>query len=420
MKRRGLLKGVIGLGAAAGAGYWWLHRSWDGYLLNPCQSPLPQHIQNSELWKTIWKGINPSLMLDGHVHIAGTGDSAKIGPNKGQPSIWANPKMETWSHPWQHLQYNFYMNAACAEIQEAGQTVDNLYVERLLSLVNDMPQGVKLALLAFDYHHNEYGQAVPDSSTFYVPNEYAQKIAAQYPERFEWAASVHPYRKDALQQLEKAVEAGAVGVKWLPPAQNIDPASAKCDDFYKLMAKHNLTLICHTGEEKAVEGSDTQKFGNALRLRRALDHGVKVVVSHCASLGHDVDMDNNNKPTSHFELFTRMMADKQYEGLLFGDISATTQINRDPQVLKTLLSETSWNHRLVNCSDYPIPSVMPLISLKRLVKHELLDDKWREPLNELREYNAILFDFAVKRLLSYKGQRFAESIFETLKVYRTD
>jgi mannonate dehydratase len=31
--------------------------------------------------------------------------------------------------------------------------------------------------------------------------------------------------------------------------------------------------------------------GATLRLRRALDHGVRVVIAHCASLGEDQDED---------------------------------------------------------------------------------------------------------------------------------
>lgn len=411
MKRRRFLQGAAVVGALAGGGYWWLSRQWDGFLTNPCLSGLPESIKQSELWLKIWNNLKPELMLDGHVHVAGTGDSER--------GLWVNPKMTSWQHPWQHLQYNFYMNAACASAEEPSRQVDTLYYQRLLRLLEDMPPGVKLMLLAFDYQHDQQGIANPAGSTFYVPNSYARWLAQQHPNSFEWAASIHPYRKDAIETLEKSIEFGAMGVKWLPPAQNIDPASSRCDAFYKTMAKHDVALVCHAGEEKAVEGSDTQKYGNPLRLRRALDHGVKVIVSHCASLGHDVDLDNNNSPAAHFDLFARMMGESQYNGRLYGDISATTQVNRDISILKTLLSEQSWHSRLVNCSDYPIPSVMPLISVKKLVSEQLLDEKWSETLNDIRQYNAILFDFALKRLLQYNGHQFADSIFQSRTIYQT-
>ena len=40
-------------------------------------------------------------------------------------------------------------------------------------------------------------------------------MAKAAPDVFAAAASVHPYRPDAVEALERAVEGGAVAVKWL-------------------------------------------------------------------------------------------------------------------------------------------------------------------------------------------------------------
>ena len=57
------------------------------------------------------------------------------------------------------------------------------------------------------------------------------------------------------------------------------------------MADRDMVLLCHGGEEKAVDAEEAQRLGNPLRLRQALDLGLKVVVAHCASLGHGDDLD---------------------------------------------------------------------------------------------------------------------------------
>ena len=69
---------------------------------------------------------------------------------------------------------------------------------------------------------------------------------------------------------------------------------------------------------------------------------------------------------SNFSLFARLMNDRRFEGLLFGDISAVIQRNRRASVLKALLETEDWHERLVNGSDYPLPGVVPLISLRKL------------------------------------------------------
>ena len=66
----------------------------------------------------------------------------------------------------------------------------------------------------------------------------------------------------------------------------IDPQSPRCDRFYAALAAANLPIISHAGRELAVAGGN-QDFGNPLRLRHALDHGVRVVLAHCASDGDD-------------------------------------------------------------------------------------------------------------------------------------
>ena len=97
----------------------------------------------------------------------------------------------------------------------------------------------------------------------------------------------------------------------------IDPSDPKCDPFYGKMKELDLILLSHGGEEKAVEAEEDQKLGNPLLLRRALDHGVKVIVAHCAGLGSNEDLDSKDrKVVDNFDLFLRLMDEKRYEGKL--------------------------------------------------------------------------------------------------------
>jgi mannonate dehydratase len=119
----------------------------------------------------------------------------------------------------------------------------------------------------------------------------------------------------------------------------IDASDYRCDPFYQKMKELDLILLSHGGEEKAVEAEEDQKLGNPLLLRRPLEHGVKVIVAHCAGLGRNEDLETPSKPlTENFDLFLRLMSAKHYEGLLFGEISAMTQFNRAGRPLHTILA----------------------------------------------------------------------------------
>ncbi|MGR8929554.1 MAG: amidohydrolase family protein [Gammaproteobacteria bacterium] len=372
-------------------------------LINRCLDPAMT--PSSTLETQAWQGVNPSDWWDSHVHIIGSGD--------GGSGITLNPAMrQPLRHPIQALQHWFYANAACTG---HGRGQDEAFAIRLLALMNIMPKGAKLMLFAFDRIYNENGHADEANSFFYVPNVYARALANRYPDRFEWVASIHPYRRDCVEALHHAVENGARAIKWLPPAMGIDPASPLCERFYKAAATLNIPIITHGGAEKAVHGAKQPSLGNPLRLRRALDAGVRVVVAHCATLGKDFD--ENGRKVSNFDLFAKLMAEKQCQDRLFGDISAIVLRNHDIDTVKTLLTETSWHSRLLYGSDYPLTGILPLISVRKFANAGLLAEDTVKPLLALQDYHPFRFDFALKRSLSWRGQRFADSVFATRRFF---
>lgn len=405
LNRRSFIQLAV-LGAAAVS----TPRAWayEG-IFNPCpNAPIPDNLLQHEVVAAAWEGLDVSQVWDCHVHVAGVGDAGT--------GVWITPKMQSWLHPIQYIQRYFYQNAGCAE--RTGH-VDNDFRERLVRLTGDFKPGAKFMLLAFDFHHDAVGQRDAEHSAYHTPDNYAAQLAAAYPERFEWIASIHPYRTDAVAALETAVEHGARAIKWLPPAMGMDPASPKCDAFYAALARLNIPLLTHGGEELAVHGAAAQEFGNPLRLRRALEHGVRVVVAHCASRGSSVDLDKgeHGPRTSSFELFTRLMDEPRYESLLFGELSALTQVNRMGVPLKTIITRSEWHPRLVNGSDYPLPGVMPLFSPSRLVDEKYIDAATAKVLSAIRRYNPILFDFVLKRHLAVDGKKLAAAAFESRRVF---
>ena len=225
---------------------------------------------------------------------------------------------------------------------------------------------------------------------------------------------MNPYRPDAIAELEKWAARGARVVKWLPNAMGINPSDPQCDPFYQKMKELNLVLLSHGGEEKAVEAEEDQKLGNPLLLRRPLDHGVKVIVAHCAGLGTNEDLDDKSrKQVDNFDLFMRLMDDKLYEGLVFGETSAMTQFNRAGKPLNTILGREDLHDRIVNGSDYPLPAVNMLIRMRPLVRRGYINEDEGESLKEIYQYNPLLFDFTLKRTLKHPetGRPLPASVF---------
>ena len=290
---------------------------------------------------------------------------------------------------------------------------DAEYLARLVSLARRIGHPVRIHLLAMDHCYRADGTVDDARTEFYVPNERVVAVARQYPDLFVPVISVHPDRPDAVAELERWAAQGVRFVKWLPNAQNIDPADPRHNAFYRTLRDRRMVLLAHTGAEGAVNAAGAQELGNPLRLRRPLDAGVTVIMAHCASRGRSADLDRPGHSAENFDLFLRMMDDPRYRGRLFADISAVAQWNRLPRPLLTILDRPDLQARLVNGSDYPLPAINCTISLRRLVRLGVLDAADDAPLRELYRHNPLLFDFVLKRALRdpATGARLPPSVF---------
>jgi mannonate dehydratase len=62
--------------------------------------------------------------------------------------------------------------------------------------------------------------------------------------------------------------------------------SRRCDAAYDALARLDMPLLVHLGEEEAVAGGASQgPRESAVGALRPLDRGVRVIVAHCGSLG---------------------------------------------------------------------------------------------------------------------------------------
>ena len=358
----------------------------------------------AELVEAAFADVDPARLVDYHTHVAGLG--------AGGTGNEVNPKMRTWRHPFHRAKFAVYLSAAGVEDLDRA---DAEFAERLVRLVSNIEHRGKYRLLAFDKHYRTDGTANLEKTEFYVPNEYVFDLAARHPDLFEPVISVHPYRVDAVEDLEKWAGRGGRMVKWLPNAMGIDPSDEACDPFYRKMKELGLVLLSHGGEERAVEAKEDQRLGSPLLLRRALDHGVRTIVAHCASLGENEDLDDPDRRRVHnFHLFMRLMDDRRYDGLVFGDISAMTQFNRVGHPLSAVIAREELHGRLVNGSDYPLPAINLLIRTRPLLRAGYITAGERDSLREIYGFNPLLFDYVLKRCLKLPGteRRLPPSVFE--------
>ena len=353
--------------------------------------------------------VSPELVTDYHTHIVGL-----------SPDTIGTFVNESWQSPFDppgYIKFSVYKSAAAVS---GNENIDQQFLDRLNDLITHLPYPGRFGIMAFDYFHDDQGRIQKDLTTFHVPNTHVMDIVNKHPQRYFPILSIHPYRKDAVSELENYAKQGVRFIKWLPNAMGINPSpedprlKQQLIDYYRVMKNYNMVLITHTGDEKATEAEEFQHLGNPLYLQLPLDMGVKVVMAHVASLGEcqQQEADICQPGTPYFDLAIDMMKQDRYKNNLFADVSALTQFNR-LHVLDQLIETTEIHDRLVNGSDYPLPAVNFVIQTRALEKTGHITPAERGMINAIYHVNPLLFDYVLKRTIKHSktGARLPPGIF---------
>ena len=214
---------------------------------------------------------------------------------------------------------------------------DDAYVAQLEHWFRKSSLGAAV-LLGCDAVHLPSGEPRPDLTPLYVPNDYVFQVCARVP-GFLPGVSIHPGRRDALEELDRCAERGAALLKLLPCVQIIDPNDRRYEPFWQRMAELHLPLLAHTGGEFTLP-NHRPDLQTPVCLRLPLECGVNVIAAHCGARALPWDQD-------YFTTFCEM---RERYANLFGDLSALSQ----PTHFRTLAGLRQAPQRILHGTDYPV------------------------------------------------------------------
>jgi predicted TIM-barrel fold metal-dependent hydrolase len=273
------------------------------------------------------------------------------------------------SLPFRFMRWRFKIDGTDEESER--------HLESLLAQTIEQTRELDAAVvLAFDAVHDRDGRLDEANTHLYVTNDYVIELARRHPKML-FGASVHPYRKDAVQEIERCVAAGAVLLKWLPIVQNFNPADERCFAVYEALAHYKLPLLSHTGGEKTLPRLD-ESVADPMLLVPALQRGVTVIAAHCGTKSWWREPD-------YLPQFVRLA--REYEHL-YGDTAALNVPSRS-YAWDTLLEHEDLRNKLVHGSDWPIISLPPLKRLGAM-----------RAVTMMREKNWMRRDVRIKRELN--------------------
>ena len=281
--------------------------------------------------------------IDMHVHMVGNGVAGSGG--------WL--RLKGW-HKWLA---GFMLRQLGVPASALEGDLESIYADHLAKLVRSSSMDA-VVLLAHERVYDPDGAPRDDLGSMFVPNNVVLGLAKTFPE-FLPGVSIHPARRDALDELERCLAGRAVLMKCLPNCQNIDLSDRRYRAFWERMAAAGLPLLAHTGGEHTVPVVNAALADPKL-LRFPLEFGVTVIAAHCGTSSGAFDRD-------YFDDWTEML--REFPNL-YGDISAMVSLNRCGHLRDCLGDDIA--PRILHGSDFPVPVLGHRLWLQRWIDRSTL------------------------------------------------
>jgi predicted TIM-barrel fold metal-dependent hydrolase len=245
---------------------------------------------------------NPNAKIDMHVHVGVLGDDPAFA-RYGAISRWMRGQLV------------FRIMLLYAKI-ERDMVSDQALRDAVIRIITT--SGIdQVVCLALDPVFDADGNRRPERSNLWVANEYITDVLQPAaPGKILLGASVHPYDPAFQARVAACVKQGAVLLKWLPSAQQIDLSRDRVLQAMRFLATAGsggrpLPLLLHVGAEYAIMTTDPRtasydflswdtwdRLRNRLRrkserwlvpqvdkvlanIRSALDAGATIILAHC-------------------------------------------------------------------------------------------------------------------------------------------
>jgi len=241
---------------------------------------------------------------------------------------------------WHRLLAKFMLRTLQIPAAALEGDLETIYANHLRQLIRSSSLDA-IVLLAHERVYDGDGRVREDLGSMFVPNDVVLNLARTHPEILP-GVSIHPARADALDELDRCLENGAVLMKCLPNCQNIDPSDRRYVRFWQRMAEAKLPLLAHTGGEHTVPVVNAA-YADPKLLRTPLECGVTVIAAHCGTKSGALDRD-------YFDDWRAML--REFPNL-YGDLSALVSLNRCGHLRDCLAPEIAG--RVVHGSDFPVP-----------------------------------------------------------------
>jgi len=240
---------------------------------------------------------------------------------------------------------------------DAKAMIENPYEAYIDAITNNTRASKyikKIVLFGVDAQLDDKGEVTHQDITVCATNENLLKVYEKHSDVVIPFFSINPKRPDALELIDKYVDLGFKGGKFLQNYWGVDTREKRYRPYFEKLAKLGLPLIVHIGSESSVH---SVKSCETLEMLDApLRAGVNTIAAHMAlsySPFHMLKALSKNPKNFNVEYFKLLEMLEKHDNL-YADISALLTPVR-AKVLKHLSQQTQVHHKLLYGTDFPVP-----------------------------------------------------------------
>ncbi|MCP4288750.1 MAG: amidohydrolase family protein [Gammaproteobacteria bacterium] len=265
------------------------------------------------------------------------------------------------------------------------------YVESMARAIRESRHIEKACLFGVDARLDVQGREIDRDKTVCAMSEDVLAVAAKYPEQFIPFFSINPLRPGALELIDKHIESGCVGAKFLQNYWGVDLNDERFIPYYQKLKEKNIPLIIHIGSEYSIHSY--ARFERIEMLDLPLATGVTVIAAHMGlgRINHKLRVWKNlSKKPSNFDAdYFRLLEMLKTHDNLYGDISAMLSPMR-ARALRHLSTQQDVHSKILFGTDYPVPFLIRFNSydLQKSTKRNICEIK-----NPFDRYAAAVLEY---------------------------
>ncbi|MCP3670690.1 MAG: amidohydrolase family protein [Gammaproteobacteria bacterium] len=273
-----------------------------------------------------------------------------------------SPKVE-FNRLYDKITISFFAKSLGVDPKQLREHPYETYVAAMAKSIEESVHLKKACIFGVDLRLDKNGTEIDRDPTVCAMSDDVVAVARRFPDQFIPFFSINPRRKDALEQIDRQIENGCRGAKFLQNYWGVDTNDDRFIPYYKKLREHNIPLIIHVGSEYSID-SFTEYEGTDM-LRLPLETGVTVIAAHMGlgRINYKLRFWRNlsKNPTCFDDDYFKLLKMLKIHPNLYADISAILAPMR-ARALRHLSQQTDVHEKILFGTDYPVPFTVRLNS----------------------------------------------------------